>query len=198
MDKKKLATYISAAMNAPLIAILTFVPLILSQRHESQTLLIGITTLFGAILPLSSTYYLVRKGIIPDIYASDRASRTEPFLWAMASYLLGVTALLYFEAPFVVTALMACYFVNAIIMLLITLYWKISIHAVGVTGPITALVFQLGAQMIPFFLLMLPVAWARIELKAHNVKQVIAGAVLSTILTWFQMVFYVNFLLPMI
>ena len=198
MDKKKLATYISAAMNAPLIAILTFVPLILSQRHESQTLLIGITTLFGAILPLSSTYYLVRKGIIPDIYASDRASRTEPFLWAMASYLLGVTALLYFEAPFVVTALMACYFVNAIIMLLITLYWKISIHAVGVTGPITALVFQLGAKMIPFFLLMLPVAWARIELKAHNVKQVIAGAVLSTILTWFQMVFYVNFLLHMI
>ena len=198
MDKKKIAKFISAAMNAPLIAILTFVPLILSQRHESQMFLIGITTLFGAILPLSSTYYLVRKGIIPDIYASDRASRTEPFLWAMASYLLGVTALLYLEAPFAVTALMACYFVNAITMLLITLSWKISIHAVGVTGPITALVFQLGTQMIPFFLLMLPVAWARIELKAHNARQVIAGAVLSTILTWFQMAFYVNFLLPMI
>ena len=198
MDKKKIAMFISAAMNAPLIAILTFVPLILSQRHESQMFLIGITTLFGAILPLSSTYYLVRKGIIPDIYASDRASRTEPFLWAMASYLLGVTALLYLEAPFAVTALMACYFVNAITMLLITLSWKISIHAVGVTGPITALVFQLGTTMIPFFLLMLPVAWARIELKAHNARQVIAGAVLSTILTWFQMAFYVNFLLPMI
>ena len=198
MDKKKIAIFISAAMNAPLIAILTFVPLILSQRHESQMFLIGITTLFGAILPLSSTYYLVRKGIIPDIYASDRASRTEPFLWAMASYLLGVTALLYLEAPFAVTALMACYFVNAITMLLITLSWKISIHAVGVTGPITALVFQLGTTMIPFFLLMLPVAWARIELKAHNARQVIAGAVLSTILTWFQMAFYVNFLLPMI
>ena len=198
MDKKKIAKFISAAMNAPLIAILTFVPLILSQRHESQMFLIGITTLFGAILPLSSTYYLVRKGIIPDIYASDRASRTEPFLWAMASYLLGVTALLYLEAPFAVTALMACYFVNAITMLLITLSWKISIHAVGVTGPITALVFQLGTTMIPFFLLMLPVAWARIELKAHNARQVIAGAVLSTILTWFQMAFYVNFLLPMI
>jgi hypothetical protein len=198
LDKKKIATFISAAMNAPLIAILTFVPLILSQRHESQMFLIGITTLFGAILPLSSTYYLVRKGIIPDIYASDRASRTEPFLWAMASYLLGVTALLYLEAPFAVTALMACYFVNAITMLLITLSWKISIHAVGVTGPITALVFQLGTTMIPFFLLMLPVAWARIELKAHNARQIIAGAVLSTILTWFQMAFYVNFLLPMI
>lgn len=198
LDKTKLAKFISAAMNAPLIAILTFVPLILSQRNGSPMLLIGVTTLFGAILPLSSTYYLVRRGIIPDIYASDRASRTEPFLWAMASYLMGVGALLYLEAPFVVTALMACYFVNAIVMLLITLYWKISIHAVGVTGPITALVFQLGTQMIPFFLFVLPVAWARMELKAHNMRQVIAGAVLSTILTWLQMVFYVNFLLPMI
>ncbi|MGD2142237.1 MAG: PAP2 family protein [Candidatus Bathyarchaeota archaeon] len=198
MNKKRVAKYVSAAMNAPLIAILTFTPLIILYGHPAQNLLIAVTTFFGAILPLSSTYYLVRKGIIPDIYASDRSTRTEPFLWAMASYLLGVTALLWLNAPFVVTALMACYFVNALIMLCITLYWKISIHAVGVTGPITALVFQLGAKISPLFLLMLPVAWARIELKAHNLKQVIAGAVISTILTWIQMVFYVNFLLPMI
>jgi hypothetical protein len=198
LDRKKLAIFISAALNAPLIAILTFIPLILSQRPEDPFVLISLTTLFGAILPLSSTYYLVRKGIIPDLYASDRATRTEPFLWAMASYLTGVTVLLYVNAPFVVTALMACYFVNAIVMLIITLYWKISIHAVGVSGPVTALVFELGAKMLIFFLLMLPVGWARVELKAHNKRQVAAGAILSSILTWLQMVFYVNFLLPMI
>ena len=198
MDKKNLANFISAAMNAPLIAILTFTPLILTQPHPNQALLIAVTTFFGAILPLSSTYYLVRKGIIPDIYASDRSTRTEPFLWAMASYLLGVTVLLWFEAPFVVTAFMACYFVNAIIMLCITIFWKISIHAVGVMGPITAIVFEMGKKFAPLFLLILPVAWARMELKAHNFKQVAAGAVLSSVLTWVQMVFYVNFLLPMI
>jgi hypothetical protein len=185
-------------MNAPLVAILTFVPLILTQRHDNPTLLIVITTLFGAVLPLSSTYYLVRKGIIPDIYASDRSTRTEPFLWAMASYLMGVTALLWYGAPFVVTALMACYFVNAIVMLCITLYWKISIHMVGVMGPLTALMFELGTKIAPLMLLLLPVAWARLELKAHNKKQVAAGAVLSSILTWVQMAFYVNVLLPMI
>lgn len=198
MNKKKLASFISAALNAPLLAILTFVPLILTQKSSDTTLLMAVTTLFGAILPLSSTYYLVKKGIIPDIYASDRASRTEPILWAMGSYLLGIVSLLYVNAPFVITALMACYFVNAMIMLVITLYWKISIHAVGVSGPVTALVFQLGARMIPFFLLILPIAWARVYLKAHSLRQVVAGAVLSTLLTWYQMIFYVNFLLPMI
>jgi hypothetical protein len=198
LNKRQIANFISAAMNAPLIAILTFVPLILTQRHDNPPLLIAITTLFGAVLPLSSTYYLVRKGIIPDIYASDRSTRTEPFLWAMASYLMGVTALLWYKAPFVVTALMACYFVNAIVMLLITLYWKISIHMVGVMGPITALMFQLGTKIAPLLLLLLPVAWARLELKAHNKTQIAAGAVLSSLLTWIQMAFYVNFLLPMI
>ena len=198
MDKRRLASFISAALNAPLIALLSFIPLIISQRTPNPLQLIAITTFFGSVLPLSSTYYLVRKGIIPDIYASDRATRTEPFLWAMVSYLMGVTALMYLNAPFVVTALMACYFVNTIVMLIITMYWKISIHAVGVTGPVTALVFQLGARMLPFFLLMLPVAWARIELKAHNRLQVAAGAILSTFLTWMQMIFYVDFLFPLI
>jgi len=198
LDKRRLASFISAALNAPLIALLSFIPLIISQRTPNPLQLIAITTFFGSVLPLSSTYYLVRKGIIPDIYASDRATRTEPFLWAMVSYLMGVTALMYLNAPFVVTALMACYFVNTIVMLIITMYWKISIHAVGVTGPITALVFQLGARMLPFFLLMLPVAWARIELKAHNRLQVAAGAILSTFLTWMQMIFYVDFLFPLI
>ena len=198
MDRKKLATVISAALNAPLIAILTFIPLILSQQPPNASILILIATMFGAILPLSSTYYLVRRGIIPDIYASLRETRTEPFLWAMASYLLGVTVLLYFNAPLAVTALMACYFGNAVIMLTITLRWKISIHTVGVSGPITALVFQLGAKMIPLFFILFPVAWARVELKAHNKRQVAAGAILSGLLTWVQMVFYVNFLFPLI
>lgn len=198
MDRKKLATVISAALNAPLIAILTFIPLILSQQPPNASMLILIATMFGAILPLSSTYYLVRRGIIPDIYASIRETRTEPFLWAMASYLLGVTVLLYFNAPLAVTALMACYFGNAVIMLTITLRWKISIHTVGVSGPITALVFQLGAKMIPLFFILFPVAWARVELKAHNKRQVAAGAILSGLLTWVQMVFYVNFLFPLI
>ncbi|MFB0557658.1 MAG: hypothetical protein ACETVY_00940 [Candidatus Bathyarchaeia archaeon] len=198
MDRQRIASYVSAALNAPLIALLTFVPLIISQNHPDPILLIFITTMFGAILPLSSTYYLVKKGIIPDMYASDRNSRKEPFLWAMASYITGVTVLLYVKAPFGVTALMACYFVNAIVMLFITLKWKISIHAVGVTGPITALVFELGAKMLPFFLLMLPVAWARLELKAHNKLQVAIGAILSSFLTWMQMILYVNFLFPMI
>lgn len=193
MFRKRVAQFVSAAMNAPLIALVTFIPLILSQERASAPLLIAITTLFGSAIPLASVYYMVRKGIIPDVYASDRRTRVKPFLGAMASYITGVTALHAADAPRSVTALMACYFVNSAVLLVITLVWKISIHASGVTGPVTALVFQLGAKMLPFFLLALPVAWARIELKAHNLKQVVAGTLLTTGLTWIQMNLYVNY-----
>lgn len=195
MFRKRIAQFLSAAMNAPLIALVTFIPLILLQVKASAPLLIAITTLFGSIIPLVSVYYMVRRGIIHDVYASDRRTRSKPFTVAIASYLMGVVALLTVNAPRSVTALMACYLVNAFILTVISLAWKISIHASGVAGPLTALVFQLGAKMLPFFLLALPVAWARIELKAHDLKQVTAGTLLTTGLTWIQMNLYVNYVL---
>lgn len=194
MNKHSLASIVSAVMNAPFITLATFVPLILSYGRGSFVLLLGITSIFGCVLPLLLAYVLMRKGVISDVYASDRTTRTEPFLWAMASYLAGVAALLLVNAPPAVTGLMACYFVNGLILLIITLKWKISIHASGITSPVTALVFQLGSWMLPFFLLTLPVAWARLELKAHDIKQVTAGAVLSSLLTWIQMSLYVHYL----
>ncbi len=194
MFRKRVAQLVSAAMNAPLVALITFIPLILSQVRPSAPQIIAITTLFGSVLPLVSVIYMVKKGIIPDVYASDRRTRLKPFMGAIASYLTGVVALLAVEAPRSVTALMTCYLVNAFVLLVITLVWKISIHMSGVAGPATALVFQLGAKMIPFFLLALPVAWARIELKAHDLKQVAAGTLLTSVLTWLQMNLYVNHL----
>jgi len=194
MFRKKLAHFVSAAMNAPLIALATFIPLILLQRTSLAPSLILITSLFGSLIPLLAVYYLARRGIIPDVYASERSTRFKPFLLAMFSYLMGVAALLVAGAPRSVTALMACYLVNAFVLLAISLVWKISVHASGVAGPVTALVFHLGARMLPFFLLALPVAWARMELKAHDLKQVAAGTLLTTGLTWLQMNLYVNFL----
>jgi len=193
--RKRVAQFVSAALNAPLIAQITFMPLILAHRNSSTLTILALTTFFGSVLPLAFIFYMVRKRMIPDFYASDRRTRIKPFLGAMASYLMGVLSLLAIGAPKGVTALMACYLVNATILLAITLGWKISIHTSGVTGPVTALVFQMGAKMLPFFLLALPVAWARLELRAHNIKQVIAGTLLTSGLTWIQMDLYLNYLL---
>lgn len=193
MDRKKIASGISAILNAPLITVITFLPLIFTFGSDMILQLVGITSLFGCFIPILGVVIMLKIGVIKDFYATERETRIIPFLWSIASYLIGIYALVLVEAPPAVTALMTCYFINGIVLLFITLKWKISIHASGVTSPVTALVYLLGNTMLPFFLLVLPVAWARLELKAHDRLQVTMGAILSSVLTWIQMGFYVNY-----
>ena len=192
MDKSKLATRLSAALNAPCITLATFVILILVHGVSNAPLLIAITSVFGCLLPLTMVYGLLKLDFIKDFYAHDRDTRFIPFLWTTLFYLLGVLCLISVDAPPAITALMACYFVNGLVLMVITLKWKISIHASGITGPFTALLYLLGIVVAPLILIIIPVAWARVELKAHTIMQVAAGAILSGVLTWVQMGFYMH------
>jgi hypothetical protein len=194
LNRTKLAEYVSAVMNAPLITLLTFIPLVYRFGNGATTQLLALTSFFGCFLPLILVVYMLKRGIISDFYANDRNERFIPFMATILSYTMGTVALMVVQAPEQITALMACYIVNGIVLLLITTKWKISIHASGIASPITALVYLLGTRLLPLFLLFLPVAWARVELKAHDKKQVTAGAVISTVLTWLQMAFYVHYL----
>ena len=192
MDRLKLASRLSAALNAPLITLVTFIPLIFLYGLDKASILIAITSLFGCVLPLVMVFGLLKLKIIKDFYAYDKKTRFIPFLWTALFYLLGVISLILVSSPPAVTALMACYFVNGIILMLITFKWKISIHASGITSPFTALVYLLGGVMLPLLLVVIPVGWARVELKAHTKMQVTAGAILSGLLTWVQMSFYLH------
>ena len=193
MDKEKIASSISALMNAPLITLATFIPLILKFGNGDTWDLFYITSFFGCILPMIGVVVLLKMNLISDFYATDKDERFIPFLTTIFSYLLGTITLIIVGAPAPITALMACYIINGIVLATITLKWKISIHASGVTSPVTALVYFLGTRLLPLFLLVLPVVWARLELKAHSKWQLTMGALISTVLTWAQMVFYINY-----
>ena len=193
MDKEKIASSISALMNAPLITLATFIPLILKFGKGDAWDLFYITSFFGCLLPMIGVVILLKKNFISDFYATNKDERFIPFLTTIFSYLLGTITLMIVGAPAQITALMACYIINGIVLATITLKWKISIHASGVTSPVTALVYFLGTRLLPLFLLVLPVVWARLELNAHSKWQLTMGALISTVLTWAQMVFYINY-----
>ncbi len=192
MDREKLASRISIVINPLLLTLATFIPLILKFGGTYRWNLFFITSCFGFVLPFAGVIILLKKGMLSDLFATERTERYVPFLASLVSYLIGTIVLVYVQAPAAVTALMATYFVNGLVLVLITTKWKISIHASGVTSPVTALVYLLGSQLIPLFLIFLPVAWARLELKAHSKMQLTMGALLSGILTWIQMGFFMN------
>jgi membrane-associated phospholipid phosphatase len=195
MTPDKAASAISLTFNPAVTAAFTFL-ILLYPLQSIQTFLFLLATCvtFGTMIPLVMMYQLTKRGLISDFNVSVRQERTGPFVGAAASYLAGSGALLLFKAPTIIIALMLCYAGNTVIMLFITLRWKISIHASGVAGPTTALIFSIGWWAAGFFILLIPVGWARVQLKAHTPWQIFAGAIVAAIATWLQLKIYFSIL----
>jgi membrane-associated phospholipid phosphatase len=185
-----LAELLTFIFNPPIVAAPAFLYLILLQKPADPLTVAAVSLLFGALIPLSIVYGLSKRRIIPDLWASQRETRVIPFAGAICSYFLGSAVLMAEESPAIITALMLCYVGNTVIMMLISLKWKISVHASGIAGPITTLIYALGVTALPPLFLVVPVGWARIRLKAHTLAQVAAGALLTILATWIQMSIY--------
>jgi len=172
------------------MAALTFLALLISKGASNSLLLAMISLGFGTVIPLAVLYCLVRRGIIRDMCVSERKSRVVAFAGTILSYLLGGIGLLLARAPSIVTAAMLCYLGNALVLMLISLKWKISVHASGITGPATVLSYSMGMSALVLFGLAIPVGWARTKLGAHTLAQVLAGALLAIVITWLQLEAY--------
>lgn len=184
--KKKIAFYISYISRPPVVAIVGFSLLIYMIHVSFPFLFFGITTLFAGVIPFITVRMFTDKEFMKSLNV-EREERKKPFLIGITSYFSGFLLLSFLNAPAILTVCMLCYFLNTIIMAFINRYWKISIHASGIAGPTTAIVYYIHRFYIaPILILIIPVCWSRIFLKAHTRMQVIAGALLSIFLAWIQ------------
>jgi membrane-associated phospholipid phosphatase len=190
LESSGFAEIVSFVFNPPIVAVPAFLYLILQQKPVNSLALAVTSVIFGALVPLGIVYGLSKLRIIPDLWASERETRVIPFTGAICSYLLGSAALMAETSPATLTALMLCYVGNTAIMMIISLRWKISVHASGIAGPVTALIYILGVAASPLLILVVPVGWARIKLRAHTLPQVAAGVLLPVVATWLQMRIY--------
>ncbi len=133
--------------------------------------------------------FMKKKGKLSDLDASVREQRVEPLIYGTIFYALGFLALLFLEAPKIIQGLMFCYAINTGVVWFITRYWKISIHAIGLGGPLVAM-WLVGYQFpILMGLAMILVCSSRVILKAHTPAQVMAGAGLGMGLAYFELTF---------
>jgi membrane-associated phospholipid phosphatase len=191
MVSEKPASVISLVFNPAVVAAFAFLILLYPvQPNQTSLMLLGICVTFGTVVPLVMIYQFSKRGLISDFYISEKDERAKPFAGAAASYIVGSAALLLLRAPSMVTALMFCYAGNTAMMMLITLRWKISVHASGIAGPATALVYGIGTWAGVFFVLLIPVGWARLRLKAHTPWQILTGALVTIAATWIQLTIF--------
>ncbi len=143
----------------------------------------GISLLFVVILPTFITYYFSIKQGRRDGDIPDRTKRYPPMIIGTISYAIGAAVLYAVDAPRLITVLMLCYSIVTFVMLIITFYWKISIHAVGVVGPTMALSYAFWPWGLLFILILPPIVWSRYVLKKHTPAQLAAGAIVGFIIT---------------
>lgn len=191
--KEKLANIISTLGNAPLIAMFIFILLNYLFSEGIDFIVITLVCLiFAAIIPSIIAYVWIKnKNLEMDM--PNKEDRLYPLLWILLSYLLGVIILYIISAPLIITVLMFCYFSNTLIVLLISFFWKISIHSVGIAGPVAFLIYVFGYPGLIFLLLIPVIMWSRLHLKRHTPNQVIAGASLGLALTTLQIYFFLGF-----
>lgn len=189
----KVARSITNLTSPPFLAIPTLLGFdyYYQQRRGANPLLFGtaqlIALFFGIILPILIILILRLCHKIDDIHISLRKQRTTPFLCAIGSYLLGTVLLSLREDGRCLAALLFCYTSTTLIVMLINFRWKISVHATGLGGPLAAVTLLLGWMVLPLFLLVPLVGWARVFLKAHTLAQVVAGSFFGYFSILFQL-----------
>ncbi len=190
-SKKKLAELVSDAAYAPIISIPVFILINYYLMNLNDFIIITmICIVFTAVLPISLVFWWLRgkngKDAEIDMDIPERTDRNYPLLLVILSYAIGVVFLYLLNAPGIVTVLMFCYFSNTLMVFFINLYWKISIHSLGVAGPAAALIYVFGAMGLVYMLIIPLVMWSRVYLKEHTVSQVVMGALLGFLATGFQ------------
>ena len=172
-----------------IISLFVFIILIYDNPiiHPNAGRILTTCFLFSNLIPVITILVLQKYGIITDLDASIRKQRILPLSLGVLYAAIGFIVLTLQNADAIIRGLMFCFITNTVVIILITRYWKISIHAMGVAGLIAALWVN-GEQfpLIMGFILVL-VASARVLLKAHNISQVIVGSLLGMILTYLQL-----------
>jgi hypothetical protein len=152
-----------------------------------------------ALLPLLTILFLYKMKQIKSLHLHSQSDRVLPVIAAVIYYGFTYYLLQSIHLPNALLALIEGAIYAIISALIITKYFKISLHTTaigGVCGGFWAI--SLFYENASFSLLaLLPfavgiVASARLLLQAHNSRQVYAGAVIGFILVFFTILFRIG------
>lgn len=180
------ARIISDALSPPVIWGVIVFPIAFYEADSSaQALLWAITyTALVCVLPALYIGWMVWRGHITDRHMAVREQRIKPFLVSLIGTALAWFILRLMGAPSLLPAFTLFSLIQLGVMLLITLYWQISMHTMSITGAVVVTGVLFG--LVPALLLspLIPVVGAaRLKLHRHTLAQVVVGGVLGGLIT---------------
>ncbi|MCA9390223.1 hypothetical protein KC571_02360 [candidate division WWE3 bacterium] len=148
---------------------------------REDPLLLAITAFFFLIAPILIFLIFYFLGYLTDIDATERKQRPPVLIAKQISLSIGLF-FVWMRAPGLTVQLYTWWYLITLSILLISFIWKISIHMTAASMLFWAVYLIFGSSMLAVFILLLPIAWARLTLKKHEPLQLAFGAVLPLIL----------------
>jgi membrane-associated phospholipid phosphatase len=186
---QKIARTISTVFIPPTFALISIIYLSLTFENNSDKKIytVAIAFFFGFILQIASFIYFYKKGLVSDVDAKIKNERRIPFYISILIFIVGFILLLISKASNISIAFWFCYISNGFLVILINRYLKISIHTMGVAGPLALFTFIIGLKALFFLPILIAVGWSRIRLKCHSLTEVIVGALVGFISVYLQL-----------
>ena len=177
---KKIAEYISFILGGYVWLPVIFILIIFNSNLGKQQLLIIAPSvlILQVIIPLLYLLIGARLGWIGDSELSKREER-KPFLIMMIILSLISLSIIYFFGNSFIFNLNIILITLLLILLAITNYWKISLHASLNTSAAIIINFLFDWRLSPLFLTIPLIFWSRLELKKHTLNQLVAGIIVS-------------------
>lgn len=179
--RKRLAKLISSVLNPFLVSFLIIVLLAFHDTTSTaEALKWAAISLAMSVLPVFVVVvYRARQGKLDGILVIPQEQRKGIYVLAAVLGAVGCAVLYFLGAPELLVATFCAGLVAVVIFMVINMFWKISLHAAFISGSATVLTIIYGMIGALSILLLLLVAWARIELKLHSPAQVAGGALLA-------------------
>jgi membrane-associated phospholipid phosphatase len=185
-DRRRRAARVLTEVGAPVV-VLVVMPLLVALHAAGDT---GrgtgsglLAALFFGVIPFAYVLRGVQKGRWRDHHVGGRAQRRPVFVFSLASMGAGAVLLAVIGAPRELGAFLLTVLGQAVLAGLITLVWKVSLHAWVSSIAGTALVVLYGWPALVLWPALAAVGWSRLELKDHTPLQVATGTLLGVVMT---------------
>lgn len=142
-----------------------------------------IAVTFGTVVPLVVLFVLVARRRVSGLEMRLRAERGAVYRWCSAGYALGTGLLFVAGAAWPLWGVMALHVPNTAALALLNRRWKVSVHAMALSGMWVAAILLFGPVALPAGGVVALAAWGRWAAGAHSPGELAAGATLGALLT---------------
>lgn len=140
-----------------------------------------VVAIFYSVLPMAFIIRGARRGKWDGHWVRERERRFLPLMMCLVSALVGLVILLVGDAPRDVLALAWSMVTVLVVCVIITKWWKVSLHATVAGGAVATVILIYGWIMAVLVPLVALVAWARVQVRDHTAAQVVVGSILGPV-----------------